>query len=63
MTKQTLEQRVAAILTNDNASAAELSELICEAESAAQIADQDAEAERTKGNRSAMTTVNRSQAA
>jgi hypothetical protein len=48
MTKQTFEQRVAAILTNDNASAAELSELIREAESAAQTADQDAEAERTK---------------
>ena len=48
MTKQTLEQRVAAILTNDNASAAELSELICEAESAAQTADQNVDAERTK---------------
>ena len=48
MTKQTLEQRIAAILTNDNASAAELSELIREAESAAQTADQDAETERTK---------------
>jgi hypothetical protein len=48
MTKQTLEQRVAAILTNDNASAAELSELIREAESAAQTADQAVEAERAK---------------
>jgi hypothetical protein len=46
--KQTLEQRIAAIVTNDNASSVELTELIREAEAAAQAADQNVEAERTK---------------
>jgi hypothetical protein len=46
--KQTIEQRIATILNNENSSAAEIAEIVREAESAAQTADQAVEAERAK---------------
>jgi hypothetical protein len=47
MTKQ-IEQRIVTILNNDNSSAAEIAEIVREAESAAQTADRAVETERAK---------------
>ena len=46
--KQTIEQRIVTILNNEKSSAAEIAEIVREAESAAQTADQAVEAERAK---------------
>jgi hypothetical protein len=46
--KQTVEQRIVVILNNETSSAAEIAEIVREAESAAQTADQAVEAERIK---------------
>jgi hypothetical protein len=46
--KQTIEQRIVTILNNENASAAEVAEIVCEAESAAQTADRAVAAERAR---------------
>jgi hypothetical protein len=45
---QTIEQRIATILNNENSGAAEIAEVVRDAESAAQTADQAVEAERAK---------------
>jgi hypothetical protein len=45
---QTIEQRIVTILNNENSGAAEIAEIVREAESAAQTADQAVEAERAK---------------
>jgi hypothetical protein len=46
--KQTIEQWIVTILNNEKSSAAEIAEIVREAESAAQTADQAVEAERVK---------------
>ena len=46
--KQTIEQRIVTILNNEKSSAAEIAEIVREAKSAAQTADQAVEAERIK---------------
>jgi hypothetical protein len=46
--KQTIEQRIVTILNNENSSAAEIAEIVPEAESAVHAADQAVEAERAK---------------
>ena len=45
---QSIEQRIATILNNDNSRAAEIAEIVRDAERAAQTADQAVEAERAK---------------
>ena len=45
---QTIEQRIGTILTNENSGAAEIAEIVRDAESAAETADQAVEAERAK---------------
>jgi hypothetical protein len=45
---QTIEQRIVTILNNENSGAAEIAEIVRDAESAAQTADQALEAERAK---------------
>jgi hypothetical protein len=46
--KQTIEQRIVTILNNEDSGAAEIAEIVREAERAAQTADQAVEAERAK---------------
>jgi hypothetical protein len=46
--KQTIEQRIVTILNDEKSSAAEIAEIVREAESAAQTADQAVDAERAK---------------
>ena len=46
--KQAIEQRIVTILNNENSSAAEIAEIVLEAESAVHAADQAVETERAK---------------